>query len=175
VEVDDVAALGADRSALDFAAAYGNLATQVQASQRILAELQGQAIDQTLADRSRLTELQASLTALQAAVRLLFAPEFASEFAPEFAPEFEKPPRLAAIDIEIRKQLRLIQIDGQFLNTARQPATLTDRLDSIRGHLELLDRYAQGALLLLLPPELQPPAPRSPDPRSPDPQSPDPH
>jgi hypothetical protein len=146
VEVDDVAALGADRSALDFAAAYGNLATQVQASQRILAELQGQAIEQTLRDRTRLTEVQTHLTELQAAASPVFA-------------QFEKLPRLAAIDIEIRKQLRLIQIDGQFLNTARQPATLTDRLDSIRGHLELLDRYAQGALLLLLPPEVQSPDP----------------
>lgn len=119
-------------------AGYGNLAIEVQASQGLLAQLQGQAIDQTLADRARLTDFQAHLMGLQAAV------------SPAFA-QLDKIPRLAAIDIEIRKQLRLIQIDGQFLGTARQPATLTDRLESIRTHLELLDRYAQGALLLLNP------------------------
>jgi hypothetical protein len=118
-------------------ASYANLATQVQASQGILTQLQGQPIDETLADRARLTGFQAHLTGLQAAV------------SP--AAQGDKLPRLAAIDIEIRKQLRLIQLDGQFLGTARQPATLTDRLESIRAHLELLDRYAQGALLLLTP------------------------
>jgi hypothetical protein len=148
VEVDDVAAPRADRSALDFATAYGHLATQVQASQGLLAQLQGQAIEQTLRDRAALTEVQTHLTALQAAASPIFA-------------QVDKLPRLAAIDIEIRKQLRLILIDSQFLNTARQPATLTARLESIHGHLELLDRYGQGALLLLN--RSDPPSPDSPD------------
>jgi hypothetical protein len=136
VEVDDVAAPRVDRVASDSAAAYGHLATQVQASQGLLVQLQGQAIEQTLADRAALTEVQTHLTGLQTAASPIFA-------------QVDKLPRLAAIDIEIRKQLRLIQIDGQFLNTAKQPATLQARLESIHGHLELLDRYGQGALLLL--------------------------
>ncbi len=130
-----------DRSDAEFAAAYSTVVTQVQISQDLLAQLQDPAIAtearDRAPDRANLTDLQASLSALLDSV------------SQALAQDADKPPRLAAIDIEIRKQLRLIQIDSQFLGTARQPATLTARLESIRAHLELLDRYGQGALLLL--------------------------
>jgi hypothetical protein len=121
-------------------AGYGTLVSQVQSCQGLLAQWQRDITADSF-DRAPLADLQASLMALQDVVRQVLEQGCAQDA--------DKPPRLAAIDIEIRKQLRLIQIDSQFLKTARQPSTLTERLESIQAHLELLDRYGQGALMLL--------------------------
>jgi hypothetical protein len=114
-------------------AVYARLIAQVRCCQDLLDGLLQQLTNPPaqLLDRPSLRPLQDQLAALQS-------------IDPR-PPQDPEPPRLAAIDLEIRKQLRLIQLDCQFLQTARQSRTQQQRLESIRGHLELLDRYGQAA------------------------------
>ncbi|HIK16547.1 MAG TPA: heterocyst frequency control protein PatD [Leptolyngbyaceae cyanobacterium M33_DOE_097] len=56
--------------------------------------------------------------------------------------------RFRSIVVEIDKQLRLLEIDGLFLQNARQAATQTQRRDQIRDRLVLLNRYCEALLQL---------------------------
>jgi len=56
--------------------------------------------------------------------------------------------RFRSIVVEIDKQLRLLEIDGLFLQNARQAITQTQRREHIRDRLVLLNRYCEALLQL---------------------------
>jgi hypothetical protein len=56
--------------------------------------------------------------------------------------------QLEAFQVEINKQLKLLGVDCLFLQTAKQPQTLRDRLSQMQTRLELLERYCEGILAL---------------------------
>ena len=53
-----------------------------------------------------------------------------------------------SLQVEIGKQLRLLTLDCQFLHTAQQPSTVTQRLTQMGDRLTLLHRYGEQLLAL---------------------------
>ncbi|NJM48370.1 MAG: heterocyst frequency control protein PatD [Alkalinema sp. RU_4_3] len=58
--------------------------------------------------------------------------------------------RLQSLQVEIAKELRLLQVDGLFLQTAKQPETVAHRQQQIQNRLATLLRYCS---IVLSPPE----------------------
>lgn len=57
--------------------------------------------------------------------------------------------QLASIQTEVNKQLRLLETDSLFLQTARQSATTQQRKQQMQERLSLLLRYCEAILALL--------------------------
>jgi hypothetical protein len=57
--------------------------------------------------------------------------------------------RVQALNTEIRKQLRLCQMDLLFLKTARHPTTQQQRCQQLQDRLTLLLQYSQGIVTVL--------------------------
>lgn len=49
--------------------------------------------------------------------------------------------RVRSLEVEIDKQLRLLNIDVTFLQTAKQPETVQNRLNQVRARVETLIHY----------------------------------
>ncbi|HEY9663992.1 MAG TPA: heterocyst frequency control protein PatD [Allocoleopsis sp.] len=62
----------------------------------------------------------------------------------ELDPQMTAPAQ--AINIEINKQLRLLNMDLMFLGSARQAVTATQRQQQLRDRLTLLLRYCEAIL-----------------------------
>jgi hypothetical protein len=54
--------------------------------------------------------------------------------------------QVQSFQVEINKQLRLLGMDGMFLQAARQPATTDQRRNQIHDRLVLLHRYCEAVL-----------------------------
>ena len=54
--------------------------------------------------------------------------------------------QVQSFQVEMDKQLKLLGMDGQFLQAARQPATATQRLHQAQDRLSLLLRYCDALL-----------------------------
>lgn len=50
--------------------------------------------------------------------------------------------------VEINKQMRLLSMDALFLQTARQPQTLQQRIGQMHDRLNLLTKYCEGILAI---------------------------
>ncbi len=50
--------------------------------------------------------------------------------------------------VEINKQMRLLGMDALFLQTARQPEKVQQRIGQMRDRLDLLTKYCEGILAL---------------------------
>lgn len=57
--------------------------------------------------------------------------------------------RIDALQIEINKQLRLLETDTLFLQAARQPDTAQQRKQQMQSRLEMLSRYCTAILTLV--------------------------
>jgi Mg2+ and Co2+ transporter CorA len=57
--------------------------------------------------------------------------------------------RIDALQLEINKQLRLLETDTLFLQAARQPETAQQRKQQMQSRLEMLLRYCDGILALV--------------------------
>lgn len=51
-----------------------------------------------------------------------------------------------AVQVEIDKQLKLLSLDGMFLQAAKQPTTVSQRLQQVGDRLTLLLRYCDHLL-----------------------------
>jgi hypothetical protein len=58
---------------------------------------------------------------------------------------------LQSLNIEIDKQLRLLSVDALFLQSAKQPATIAQRLQQMGDRCDRLTQYATAALEALSP------------------------
>jgi hypothetical protein len=58
--------------------------------------------------------------------------------------------RLQSLQVEIAKELRLLQVDLLFLQTAKQPQTVAHRQQQMQGRLTTVLRYCA---IVLMPPE----------------------
>lgn len=109
---------------------------QLQQQLQILHQTMTQT-DQTANDRSL---LKVSITHLQqffqAEILTLNADELPAAIA-HFVQSYQ---------VEIDKQLRLLAMDAQFLQAARQAATASQRQQQIRDRLETLIRYCNAIL-----------------------------
>lgn len=54
--------------------------------------------------------------------------------------------QVQSINVEIDKQLRLMNMDGLFLQAARQENTIEQRKQQVRDRLSLIMRYCNGVL-----------------------------
>ncbi|MBE9009114.1 heterocyst frequency control protein PatD [Pseudanabaenaceae cyanobacterium LEGE 13415] len=54
--------------------------------------------------------------------------------------------QLRSVLVEINKQMRLLSVDGMFLQTARQANTIETRLGQIRDRIKLLTQYCSMIL-----------------------------
>jgi hypothetical protein len=90
------------------------------------------------------SDLKHHLTGLQATFSQTIAPIDLTDIPP---PANQ---RLQSLQVEIAKELRLLQVDLLFLQTAKQPQTLAHRQQQIQGRLATLLRYCA---IVLTPPE----------------------
>lgn len=54
--------------------------------------------------------------------------------------------RIHSVLVEINKQMRLLNLDATFLQTARQPETIQTRSGQLRDRLKLLLNYCEAIL-----------------------------
>ncbi|MGG6270582.1 heterocyst frequency control protein PatD [Leptolyngbya sp. AN03gr2] len=54
--------------------------------------------------------------------------------------------QLHSVLVEINKQMRLLSMDGMFLQTARQADTIETRIGQIRDRIQLLNQYCSVIL-----------------------------
>jgi uncharacterized protein YlxP (DUF503 family) len=87
--------------------------------------------------KHHLTRLQASFSQTIARIDLTDIPPPANQ-------------RLQSLQVEIAKELRLLQMDLLFLQTAKQPQTVAHRQQQIQSRLATLLRYCA---IVLTPPE----------------------
>jgi hypothetical protein len=86
--------------------------------------------------KQHLTQLQATFSQTIARIDLTHIPSPANQ-------------RLQSLHVEIAKELRLLQVDLLFLQTAKQPHTVADRQQQIQNRLGTLLRYCT---IVLAPP-----------------------
>jgi hypothetical protein len=87
--------------------------------------------------KSHLTDLQTTFSQTIARIDLAPIPPPANH-------------RLQSLQVEIAKELRLLQVDSLFLQTAKQPETVAQRQQQMQGRLGSLLRYC--AIVLSPPP-----------------------
>lgn len=75
---------------------------------------------------------------------------FQAEIVPIAVAEDRVNSQLQSIQIEINKQLRLLETDGIFLQAARQPVTVQQRKQQMHHRLEILLQYCDASLSLQL-------------------------
>jgi hypothetical protein len=114
---------------------------QYQIFQTAVAKL---AKDLTPAPELSPLELKRQLTLLQATFSETIAPIDLTDIPPPANH------RLQSLQVEIAKELRLIQVDLLFLQTAKQPETVAHRQRQMQGRLATLLRYCA---IVLAPPD----------------------
>lgn len=67
---------------------------------------------------------------------------FQAEIQPIQSDEYQ----LHSVLVEINKQMRLLSMDGTFLQAARQPETIATRVGQIRDRVKLLTQYCSMIL-----------------------------
>ncbi len=93
-------------------------------------------------------ELLASLAQAQQQLQQGLSPDSASDLGRQLQP----------LQIEINKQMRLLETDAIFLKAARQPATAHQRRQQIQVRVGLLLRYSEAILALCAADLGEPPA-----------------
>ncbi|MBW4465993.1 MAG: heterocyst frequency control protein PatD [Pegethrix bostrychoides GSE-TBD4-15B] len=73
---------------------------------------------------------------------------FQQSLPTEISAENNLSEKLQPLQIEINKQMRLLETDAVFLKAARQPATIEQRCQQIRTRVSLLLRYCEAILQL---------------------------
>jgi hypothetical protein len=79
-----------------------------------------------------------------AALQTLFQTQIWNADRQTLEPKLEQ--QIHSINVEIDKQLRLLTMDGFFLQSARQENTIEQRKQQMRDRLALLLRYCDGVL-----------------------------
>ncbi|OBU78022.1 hypothetical protein CEP10_02635 [Cylindrospermopsis raciborskii S07] len=72
--------------------------------------------------------------------------EISGFFAREIAVFTDLESRQQSYQTEISKQIRLLELDMMFLQSAKQTLTIKSRLESIQQRAEILIRYCQNIL-----------------------------
>jgi hypothetical protein len=115
--------------------------TQIYQEFRCSLEELKDVLSQDTVDRSH---LKLSVAKLQDFFQNQILPVDASDLSPEMNHQVQ------SVQVEMDKQLKLLSLDGMFLQAAKQPATVAQRLQQVRDRLTLLLRYCD---LLLNPTE----------------------
>lgn len=93
-------------------------------------------------------QLRAKLATNLAQLQQLFQQGLPIETPAETPAENNLSEKLQPLQIEINKQMRLLETDAIFLKAARQPMTVEQRCQQIRTRVSLLLRYCEAILQL---------------------------
>jgi hypothetical protein len=115
-----------------------------------LPYVQAQAFCQQLQIELRQDGKSAELAAKLALVQPVFQQCFAALTETESA-------QSQPIQVEINKQLRLLEADSRFLSAARQPQIIQQRKQQVQQRLDFLTRYAAAIVELQAASETSPP------------------
>lgn len=97
-------------------------------------------LNQAIAERNDFASLKESITNLQIFFQTHIWMFDLDELSPASAHQ------MRSFNVEIDKQLRLLGMDVMFLQSAKQPSTIDQRLNHMSDRLTLLLRYCNGLL-----------------------------
>lgn len=97
-------------------------------------------LQETLANDPDPSSLKTAIAALQT----FFQTQIWNLSLNDLEPDLEH--RIQSLNVEIDKQLRLLSMDGMFLQAARQKNTVEQRQQQVQNRLLLLIQYCNGLL-----------------------------